>query len=100
MHFIWQVSIDVALTVKHIHYEWSYLYVICIYCEIICEKKLLLTEHKLMVDMIVNFWYLFECHIPAVTCAQYQSSKFTQFYLEEDAIGVIFSLILSFDAIE
>lgn len=35
-----------------------------------------------------------------VTCAQYQSSKFTQFYLEEDAIGVIFSLILSFDAIK
>lgn len=53
-----------------------------------------------MVDMIVNFWYLFECHIPAVTCAQYQSLKFTQFYLEEDAIGVIFSLILSFDAIK
>lgn len=64
------------------------------------KNWLLLTEHKLMVDMIVNFWYLFECHIPAVTCAQYQSSKFTQFYLEEDAIGVIFSLILSFDAIK
>lgn len=64
------------------------------------KNWLLLTEHKLMVDMIVNFWYLFECHIPAVTCAQYQSSKFTQSYLEEDAIGVIFSLILSFDAIE
>lgn len=74
------------------------VYVICIYREIICYKKnwLLLTEHKLMVDVIVNFWYLFEYHTPLhVHNINYWNSLF---YLEEDAIGVIFSIMLYFDS--
>lgn len=73
------------------------VYVICIYCELICYKKnwLLLIEYKFMVDVIVNFWYLFEYYISLYV---YNINYWNLlFYLEEDVIGVIFFIMFYFD---
>lgn len=73
------------------------VYVICIYRELICYKKnwLLLIEYKFMVDVIVNFWYLFEYYISLYV---YNINYWNLlFYLEEDVIGVIFFIMFYFD---
>lgn len=73
------------------------VYVICIYCELICYKKnwLLLIEYKFMVDVMVNFWYLFEYYILLYV---YNINYWNLlFYLEEDVIGVIFFIMFYFD---
>lgn len=73
------------------------VYVICIYCELICYKKnwLLLIEYKFMVDVMVNFLYLFEYYILLYV---YNINYWNLlFYLEEDVIGVIFFIMFYFD---
>lgn len=48
-----------------------------------------------MVDVIVNFWYLFEYYISLYV---YNINYWNLlFYLEEDVIGVIFFIMFYFD---